>query len=288
MHSAHKSVWTDLQGVEFEQRYVDAGGIRTRCLHSGKRGNPALIFIHGTGGHAEAYVRNLDAHAQYFDVYAIDMLGHGYTEKPDYDYTLPRYVGHILAFMDALELKSATLSGESLGGWVASHFALAHPKRVDKLVLNTAGGGKIVAEVLATIRAITIAAVEDASWEKLKVRLEWLMHHKTVVHDDLIRCRQMIYQQPAMKKSIHRILSMHTPEARAKYDVTDLQWKQITMPTLVLWTDKDPTASVAVGEALHAAIPGSKLAIMKDCGHWPQFEDAETFNRIHIDFLRNG
>jgi 2-hydroxy-6-oxonona-2,4-dienedioate hydrolase len=53
-------------------------------------------------------------------------------------------------------------------------------------------------------------------------------------------------------------------------------------------TDRDPTATVAVGEALHAAIPGSKLVVMRDCGHWPQFEDAETFNRVHIDFLRHG
>jgi 2-hydroxy-6-oxonona-2,4-dienedioate hydrolase len=81
---------------------------------------------------------------------------------------------------------------------------------------------------------------------------------------------------------------MHTPETRRQYGVRDEQWRRIQAPTLVLWTDRDPTASVAVGEALHAAIPGSKLVVMKDCGHWPQFEDAETFNRVHIDFLRHG
>ena len=92
----YQSVWTDLQGVDFEQRYVDAAGIRTRYLRAGQKGKPALIFIHGTGGHAEAYVRNLEAHAEHFDVYAIDLVGHGYSAKPDHDYTLPLYVDHVM------------------------------------------------------------------------------------------------------------------------------------------------------------------------------------------------
>ena len=158
------SIWSDLQGVEFEQRYVDAGGIRTRYLHAGRRGQPVLIFLHGTGGHAEAYVRNLAAHAERMDVYAIDLLGHGYTDKPDYDYEVPSYVAHVRAFLDAMQIDRASLSGESLGGWVASHFAVAHPDRIDRLVLNTAGGDKINMEALARLREMSLAAVEDPSW----------------------------------------------------------------------------------------------------------------------------
>lgn len=92
------SIWADLQGVAFDQGYVDVDGIRTRYLHAGQKGSPALVFLHGTGGHAEAYVRNLDAHAKHFDVYAVDMLGHGYTDKPDYDYEVPLYVKHVAGF----------------------------------------------------------------------------------------------------------------------------------------------------------------------------------------------
>ena len=282
----HQSIWTDLQGVDFEQRYIDAGGIRTRYLHAGKKGNPALIFIHGTGGHAEAYVRNLAAHAEHFDVYALDMIGHGYSAKPDYDYTLPHYVAHIIGFMDALGLKTASLSGESLGGWVASHVAIAHPQRIEKLVLNTAGGDKIDFTALARIVDLSLQAVDDPSWERLETRLRWLMHRKDLVHDDLVRSRQAIYEKPEMKASMRHILTMHTPETRRQYGIQPEQWANIKQPTLVLWTDHDPTAAVAVGEALHALIPGSKLVVMKDCGHWPQFEDPETFNRVHIDFLR--
>jgi 2-hydroxy-6-oxonona-2,4-dienedioate hydrolase len=54
-----ESVWSDLQGVPFSQGYLDAGGVRTRYLHAGDTSKPTLVLLHGSGGHAEAYVRNL-------------------------------------------------------------------------------------------------------------------------------------------------------------------------------------------------------------------------------------
>ena len=284
-HTTFRSIWSDLQGVAFEQAYVEAGGIRTRYLHAGKKGNPALVFLHGTGGHAEAYVRNLAAHAEHFDVYAIDMLGHGYTDKPDYDYEVPRYVAHVAAFMDVMGIARASLSGESLGGWVASHFAVTHPERTVKLVLNTAGGDKINMEALARLRAMSLETVADPTWERLKGRLEWLMHDKSLVHDDLIASRQRIYAAPEMKRAMEHILSMHTPEARQRFALTDQQFASIKAPTLVLWTSHDPTAPVEVGRHLASLITGAKFEVMEGCGHWPQFEDAATFNRIHVGFL---
>lgn len=286
--SGYKSIWSDLQGVAFEQGYVDVAGVRTRFLHAGQKARPALVFLHGTGGHAEAYVRNLAAHAEHFDVYAIDMLGHGYTGKPDFDYEVPRYVAHLAGFLDAMGLARVSLSGESLGGWVASHFAVTHPDRVAKLVLNTAGGDKINMDALARLRQMSMAAVEDPSWERLKGRLEWLMHDKSLVHDDLVASRQRIYATPSMKQAMGHILSMHTPEARQRFALTPEQWASIRAPTLVLWTSHDPTATVEVGRMLASFITGAKFVVMQDCGHWPQFEDAATFNRLHIEFLLNG
>lgn len=283
--SAHRSIWADLQGVPFTQAYVTVDGIRTRYLRAGTPGRPALIFLHGTGGHAEAYVRNLAAHAAHFDTFAIDMLGHGHTDKPDYDYVIPRYLDHVRGFMDAMGLKTASLSGESLGGWVAGHFAVAYPGRVDKLVLNTAGAERIDPEALERIRTSTLAAVEEANWERVKARLQWLMFDKADVHDDLVATRLKIYTNPAMKIGIRRIVALHTMEARRHWAVTDAQWASIKAPTLVLWTTHDPTAKVEVGQTLASLIPGARFEVMQDCGHWPQFEDAETFNRIHLDFL---
>lgn len=72
------SIWNELQGVELKQTWYDAGGIRTRVIEAGS-GYP-LFLLHGTGGHAEAYSRNIAAHAEHFRVIAYDMVGHGYTD----------------------------------------------------------------------------------------------------------------------------------------------------------------------------------------------------------------
>ena len=284
----HRSMWADLRGVSFSQGYVSAGGVDTRYLHSGSPDKPGLIFLHGTGGHAEAYVRNLGPHGEHFNTYAIDMLGHGFTGKPDYDYEIPRYIDHLEGFLDALDIERVSLSGESLGGWVAGAFAIAHPDRVDKLVLNTAAADRVNPDALASLRASTKQAVEDPSWERVRARLEWLMFDNSDVHDDLVACRQAIYSAPEMAAGIDRILCLHTIEARKKFAVTPEQWGSVTAPTLVLWTSHDPTAKIDVGEDLAALIPGAKFVVMRDCGHWPQFEDPETFNRIHIEFLLGG
>ena len=116
----HESVWSDLQGVPFVQGYLDAGGVRTRYLHAGDESKPPLILLHGSGGHAEAYVRNLAAHAEHFSTWSIDMLGHGYTDKPGHPLEIRHYIDHLLAFLDAIGVDRAHLSGESLGGWVVS------------------------------------------------------------------------------------------------------------------------------------------------------------------------
>lgn len=286
MSNTHTSIWTDLQGVAFEQGYVNAGGIRTRYLRAGKPSNPVVLFLHGTGGHAEAYVRNLEAHAEHFDVIALDLVGHGFTAKPDRPYLMEDYVAHLKGFLDGLGIAKCSLSGESLGGWVASHFAMQHPDMVHKLVLNTASGEKVDPDALARIRELSLIAVNDPSWERIKTRLEWLMFRKDMVNDDLVRSRQVIYEQPEMKMAMQNILVLHTMETRRKYAIPPQQWDQLSKPTLVLWTDHDPTATVEVGQELANTIKGAEFVVMKDCGHWPQYEDAAEFNRIHIGFLK--
>ena len=79
-------LWTDLANGEFSIGYVNVNGIRTRCLSAGSGGNYPLIFLHGSGGHLEAYQRNILPHAKHMQVFAIDMLGHGFTDKPDHDF----------------------------------------------------------------------------------------------------------------------------------------------------------------------------------------------------------
>lgn len=285
MPQRHSSVWTDLTRVAFTQGYLDAGGIRTRYLSSGSSDKPLLLLIHGTGGHAEAYSRNLAAHSEHFWTFAIDLVGHGWSDKPETGYEIKDYAAHVVAVMKALGRDKAHVSGESLGGWVAAQVALQYPDAVDRIVLNTAGGWTFHLDVMERIRRLSMEAVQDPSPARIRTRLEFLMHDKTKVNDDLVETRRAIYAQPGFLDVMKRILCLQEPETRRRNMFSDEQTRSLKAPTLVLWTSHDPTATPEEGRLIADLIPGAKFVVMNGCGHWPQFEDHETFNKIHIDFL---
>ncbi|MET7780177.1 MULTISPECIES: alpha/beta fold hydrolase [Streptomyces] len=283
--SEHESVWSDLQGVAFEQGFLDVQGVRTRYLRAGDPARPALVLLHGSGGHAEAYVRNIEAHAQHFSTWSIDMLGHGYTDKPGHPLEVAHYVDHLVAFLDTIGVERASLSGESLGGWVVARAAVDHPDRVERLVLNTAGGSQADPEVMARIKRLSMAAAEDPSWETVQARVKWLMADKSKGYDDIVASRQRVYRQPGFAAAMSDIMALQDPGIRARNILGEAEYGAIAAPTLVLWTSDDPTADVSEGRRIASMIPGARFEVMAGCGHWPQYEDPKTFDRIHLDFL---
>lgn len=284
------TIWNELQGVAFRQTYYDAGGVRTRVIEAGC-GTP-LIFLHGTGGHAEAYLRNIEAHAEHFHVYAIDMIGHGYSSAPDIDYDMQCYVDFLRDFIDAIGAEKVIISGESLGASVASWFALAYPARVLKIVLNTGilltpseQGGAELRDLLARSRAAAGAPTRDA----IRRRMRWLVHSEESLTEELIEARFRIYSQPGRAAIIGRIAE-RSIGALLEPEDTNLWYgrrllQRISCPTLVLWTRHNPgqtAEEAAIGAQL---IPDSELVVLENSAHWPQWEEPETFNRTHLDFL---
>jgi 2-hydroxy-6-oxonona-2,4-dienedioate hydrolase len=281
----YASVWADLRGVSFQQGWLDADGIRTRFMSAGDPSKPLLLLLHGVGGHAEAYVRNFGAHGEHFWTVAIDMIGHGWTDKPDIPYQLPDYQRHVLAVLKALGRERAMISGESLGGWVATWMAVHHPQAVEKLVLNTSGGWTAHPAVMARIKTLSNQAASDPSWERIRARLEFLMCDPSTVTDDLIETRRAIYAQPGFAASMARIMCLQDMDIRRPNMITEGQYRGIKAPTLVVWTSHDPTATPEEGAQIADMIPGSRFIVMNQCGHWPQYEDAGLFNMVHVDFL---
>lgn len=284
------SIWNTLQGVEFKQTYIDAGGVRTRSITAGN--GPVLIFLHGTGGHAEAYLRNIEAHAEHFTVHAIDMVGHGYSDMPDIDYSPQHYVDHLLAFVDAIGADKVHISGESLGAQVAAWFALQHPERVNKIVMNTGilmppdeAGKKDLQDLLDRSRKAAGTPDRDA----IRMRLRWLVHEDHSVTEELITARKMIYDQPGRAAVIRQIAeqsigALLDAEIAEKWNNPKLL-TQLQVPTLVLWTRYNPGQLVPLAEEGAALIPDSELIVLQNSAHWPQWEEPDEFNRVHIEYL---
>ena len=280
------TAWLDLTGLPFTMSWVDAGGIRTRSLQAGE--GPDVVFLHGTSGHLEAFTRNIRAHVEAgYRCHAIDMLGHGYTDKPDYDYEIPRYVDHLRDYLDACDIAKAHLAGESLGGWVSAAFAAESPDRVRSLQLIAAGGTKANPAVMERIRTSTLQAVTENDIELTRQRLNLLMHDPGPnVSDELVEVRHRIYHQPDFIANIGHLLCLQdmtirqrnllTPETLAKLD---------HMPTLIIWGMENPFGDVPEARKMHEDIPNSTLALFDRCGHWPQHEQADRYNRLALEFL---
>lgn len=277
------TLWTELEGLDYSVRHVQVGEWSTRVLETGA-GDP-LVIMHGTGGHLEAFTRNLRALGEHYRVIAYDYPGHGWTTTTARDLEIADYEEHLLALLDLLGIESAHLSGESLGGWVAAKFAAAHPERVRSMVLNTPGGTMATPEVMERIRSLSQAAADDPSEERIRARLEWLMADPASVTDELVAIRRGVYSRPGFAESMRHILCLQDPEVRQRNLITDDELAAITAPTLVIWTSNDPSGPAGAGIDMAERMGQGRFQFIDKAGHWPQWEQREVFDEVVLDFL---
>lgn len=279
------TIWTDLLGLEFEVKHVDAKGVKTRALIAGE--GQDVIMMHGTSGHMEAFTRNIRSHVEAgFKCHSIDALGHGFTDKPDYNFEIPKYVEHVINYMDAMGIEKAHLAGESLGGWTAAILALNHPERVRSLQLIAAGGTKANPAIMERLIKSTTAAVMEDDIDLTRKRMQLLMHDPKDATEELIATRYVIYHQPEFQKNLHNLLCLQNMEIRQRNMMTTEQLNQITAPTLVIWGRNNPFGEVPEANKMQEAIPGARLELFDDCGHWPQHERPELYNPLAVAFLK--
>jgi 2-hydroxy-6-oxonona-2,4-dienedioate hydrolase len=287
------SIWLDLLGTDFRQRFFDVKGVRTRAIEAGS-GEP-LIFLHGIGGHAEAYAKNIAAHAKHFHVYALDMIGHGLTDGPDVDYTMQTFVDHLGNFIDTIGAKQVLISGESLGAMVGTIYAIQKPERVRKLVLNTGMIAPRNEQGHAQMRDLhqrSARAATTPTRESVHDRLKWLMADpEKSITPELIDARYRIYTQPGRLEVMQKIIQLLTQQqqdpARAGQFSDPTVMRNLKCPVFVVWSSHNPGRSPEVAAQAAKEIPNYEMIVLKHSAHWPQWEQHELFNESHLNFLRS-
>lgn len=283
------SIYVDLLGCQV--RYCQTKKYRTRIIEYGE-GDP-LFLMHGGGGHAEAYSKNIRRLGETARVLAPDFIWHGLSSAPPYDDKnwLAQFTDQILEIMDHEGIEKANLEGESLGGWVCYDMAINHPDRVNKLILNTTWGHTLDPAHVSihqsdrnALRDTSIAALRNPSRETVRKRLEWLMPRGGVT-EELIDVRYNIWTGKQTREALTEYYNiLFTPRTDALlFGEEDLA--KITAPTLVLWTDSNPSQKIDTAERLQTLIAGSDIHIMKNAGHWPQWEHAEEHDQVVAAFL---
>jgi 2-hydroxy-6-oxonona-2,4-dienedioate hydrolase len=279
-----RTIWAELAGTDFSVRTVQVGGVATRTLTAGS-GPETVVFLHGTSGHLEAFARNLAAHARDRTCHAIDLLGHGYSGKPDHPYEISHYRDHLLGYLDTLGVDRAHLVGESLGGWVAARAAIDAGDRDASLQLLCPGGTVVNPEAMELIRSGTRRAVASDDLELTRSRVRVLMADPVNATEELVRLRHAIYHRPDFVANIDNLLCLQEEEVRSRNILTEHDLSRITAPTLVVWGRDNPFGDVAEALAIQRAIPSAELVILEDCGHWPQHEQSVRYNALSLRFL---
>jgi 2-hydroxy-6-oxonona-2,4-dienedioate hydrolase len=272
--------WVDLIGADV---YRLRGRYITRVIEAGA-GEP-LLLLHGTGGHAENYARNIAPLARHFRVLAIDFLWHGRSQTSGFvAEILPPLVDQVRDVLDTLRIERAHIEGQSLGGWVAMLFALAHPQRVSRLVLTTPMGYGPESDQTA-LRESSLVVLRDPSFENVRARMARILANPKVLTDEAIAVRHAFYNDPAVNAVQRQFIENYLGgEAPRRHRVSDGMAARIQAPTLVYWADHNP-APEALGRHLAKTIPDARFFCAPNTGHWAQFETPELHNRKVIDFL---
>ena len=136
------------------------------------------------------------------------------------------------------------------------------------------------------IKTSTTEAVTTDDRASTRKRLELLMHDPVNVTDELVDIRHAHLPPARLRRRTSRTsCACRSMDIRTRNLMTPERLARITAPTLVVWGRENPFGDVPEAELMHEAIPGSRLELFAECGHWPQHEHADRYNTLSIELL---
>jgi pimeloyl-ACP methyl ester carboxylesterase len=259
---------------------------------AGERG-PLVLLVHGITSSAAAWDPVTELLARDHRVLVPDLLGHGASAKPRGDYSLGAHAAGLRDLMIALGEERATVVGHSLGGGIAMQFAYQFAQRVERLALVSSGG--LGREVGLLLRA---AALPGAAQVLPFVAAPWLLDAGATVARALGKVG--LRAGSDLSGMAQGIASLDSREARAAFIATvqsvidpggqrvnasDRLYLAAEVPTLIVWGERDPMIPAEHARAAHAAMPGSRLELFEQAGHFPFHDDPVRFAAVLGDFI---
>ncbi|HEX8073306.1 MAG TPA: alpha/beta fold hydrolase [Pyrinomonadaceae bacterium] len=251
-------------------------GLKMRYAEAGA--GPAVVLLHGLGGNGTNWAFNVAPLAQKYRVIVPDQIGFGQSDKPQLNYRVGTYVDFLDKFLSELKVERASLVGNSMGGWIAAAYALAHPEKVERLVLVDAAGfappKDLDLRMLAGLNPSTRAGMRQLA--------ALVFYNKQLFASDAAIDAALTQRMTAGDG--YTIQSLVESIARGE-DMLDGRLGAIKQPTLVVWGREDGLLPLPNGQRFQREIPGAQLVVFDQCGHVPQVEKAAEFNAALLKFL---
>ena len=267
-------------------KFVTVDGKRVHYLEKGS-GSP-VILIHGFLVHSAMWKMNIDALAERFKVYAIDLWGFGYSERlPTMEYSFPLYGKQVKGFMEALGIPKATLVGQSMGGGISVYLAANFPEIVDRLILlapavipypeSTAGKffkfpgvGEFLNSLPGDFLMVNI------------IKGVWFFNPNKVTDDYAAEALRPLCIKGSQESMLY-VLRNVLQEPFVAREAQELAKRNLNI--LIIHGRQDQAIPLNRSQALNKLWAGSKLVVFDRTGHSPSEEFPEKFNAIAMDFL---
>ena len=250
-----------------------------------------IMFIHGLSGCWQNWLEQIPHFARDRRVIAVDLPGFGQSEMPAEEISISGYADAIDALMSELDVETAQIVGNSMGGFIGAELAIQYPERVERLVLVAAAGLSIEsirterttglrhrAEniVFFTLGNIASRSHQVALRPRLRAALLMLVAaHPAKLPGPLAAQQVLGSGKPGFSDAL---------EAMCRYPLRD-RLEKIACPTLIVWGEKDLLVPVKDADIFEKLIPDARKIIYEDTGHVSMMERPERFNSDVKAFL---
>jgi pimeloyl-ACP methyl ester carboxylesterase len=276
--------------VNLEPRELELYGHRVSYRTAGS--GPALLLLHGIANSSETWERVAPLLSERFTLIAPDLMGHGQSETPRGDYSLGAHASAARDIATALGHERMTILGHSLGGGIAMQFAYQFPERVERMVLVSSGG--LGREVHWLLRAASLPAADYVLPALTSRRLLGLGRDLGGLLgrvglrpggdlEVLGRGFESLDNKGSRQAFLHTVRAVIEPGGQRVSAQSRLA-VAATLPTLIVWGERDSIIPLEHGAAAHAAMPSSRFEVFDRAGHMPHDDDPYRFAKVLIDF----
>jgi non-heme chloroperoxidase len=267
-------------GTLVERFVVLSTGVRMQYVEHGREDGIPLVLLHGVTDSWHSFERVLPYLPSTIHAFAISQRGHGDSSRPEAGYDFADLAEDLRAFLDAMHVPAAVIVGHSMGAMVAQRFAADHPTRLSALVLTGAFSTRLqhpaVSEFIATAIAPLTDPIDPAFVREFQV--------STLAHDVPAE-----FLETVVSESLKVPARVWRAAFQAHLSTPDLSrdLALLSVPTLLVWGDRDSYAVRGDQNALLAAIPGARLITYAGGGHAVHWEDPRRFARDLAAFVEH-
>jgi len=261
-------------------------GIYLNYFREGK--GDTVILVHGITTYSFIWNDLFHALRKDFDVIAIDLLGCGSSDKPiDVDYSIKNQANIIKEFLDVLNIHKVHIIGHDIGGGIAQIFTVRFPRTVlSSTFINSVAYDFWPVQPIIAMRTPIVRQLAMAT---LDLGMFRLIVQRGVYYKKKVTAELMNYFFEPMREKAGRKAFLHLASCLNNQNLVEItkELRQVKTPTLIIRGDADIYLASVISKKLHDEIPGSKLVIVPDAGHFIQIDVPDKLTSIINSFLKN-